>query len=83
MPLLGLIVLISIALNWRDQRTVVALSLGIIALTLLMTSAFMTGNQQLYQLGAYLMFFGAWVNGSFLYFFRKMWNAWKLVGEKH
>jgi len=68
---LSLIVILSIGLNWRDERSYYAIGLSVIGLCLMLLSGFELANTIIYYLGAALLFISAWLNGSLLYFIRK------------
>ncbi|MEM7374439.1 MAG: hypothetical protein AAF587_37945 [Bacteroidota bacterium] len=59
-------------LNYRGRRTIVALVLVSIGAALISWSELYTGLVYSYYVGATCLLFGVWVNGSFLYVFRKL-----------
>jgi hypothetical protein len=77
---LCLLTFIGIALNKRGSRTLYALALAASGIALIMFSVIRSGGQPLYYSGISLVFFGVWLNGSFLWFVKKtgfmhgMWN---------
>lgn len=69
---LALIVFLSIALNRKGRRTWFALGLVTIGILLLVAGQFYFISQTNYYLGVLFLFFGIWLNGSFLHYYRKM-----------
>jgi hypothetical protein len=63
---------IGIALNRKGNRTFYALSIAATGIILIMFSVIRGGGQPLYYGGIFLLFFAAWLNGSFLWFLKKL-----------
>lgn len=67
----ALMVVVSLLWNYRGRRTWWALALALAGGLILVHAQRMTGNPQEYFTGVALIFFGVFVNGSFLHFWRK------------
>jgi hypothetical protein len=66
------VTLLSIFLNYRDQRSKYALSLAFTGSVLSVISTAYTGGIFLYYTGVVLIFFGIWLNGSLFFFINKI-----------
>lgn len=72
---LCLLTLIAILLNRRAPRTTYAFAIAVAGVAMIMFSVIRSGGQPLYYAGIGLVFFGVWLNGSFLWFVRKLGAA--------
>ena len=80
---LCLMTCIGIALNRRGNRTLYALAIAAIGIALIMYSVIRSGGQPLYYGGISLVFFAVWLNGSLLWFVRKLGagsSTWSKAG---
>ena len=77
---LCLVVLAGVLLNRRGRRTRVALAVVLSGMALMMTTVVRGGGEALYYTGNLLVFAGIWMNGSFLYLWRQLRQAWKNTG---
>jgi hypothetical protein len=80
---LCLMTCIGIALNRRGSRTLYALAIAATGIGLIMYSVIRSGGQPLYYGGISLVFFAVWLNGSLLWFVRKLSarsSAWSKAG---
>jgi hypothetical protein len=66
------ITLIGIFLNYRDSRTKYALLLALAGSACILFSVTKGGGLTLYYTGVAFIFFGVWLNGSLLFFVRKI-----------
>lgn len=69
--ILSVFVLLIIAFNYKGRRTIVSFTLALFGMLLLLTSQFIIIDQVLYYIGAAILLFGIWYNGSFFYFYKK------------
>ena len=69
---LAALIIGSILLNYRKNRTPVALVLTGIGALCLFLSEWITGSPFSYYLGTGLLFFGVWYNGSYFYFYKRV-----------
>ncbi len=76
---LCLFILGGILLNWRGRRSWYALALVLCGMSMMMTSVARGGGEFLYYVGNALVFSGIWMNGSFLYVWHQMKQAWKNI----
>lgn len=65
------LVILSILLNNKGQRSVVASLIATAGIISIGASQFLYLGAVSYYLGVVLLFFGIWYNGSFFYFYRK------------
>lgn len=70
--LICFITLVSVILNFRDTRTKYAIALVALGSALTIFSVTKGGGLTLYYLGVLLIFAGAWLNASLLFFVRKL-----------
>jgi hypothetical protein len=77
---LCLLTLTGIALNRRGNRTLYALAIAMAGISMIMFSVIRSGGQPLYYGGISFLFFAGWLNGSFLWFVRKMSDQWAKTG---
>jgi hypothetical protein len=80
---LCLVTCIGIALNRRGNRTLYALAIAAAGVAMIMFSVIRSGGQPLYYGGISIVFFAVWLNGSFLWFVRKigaMPSLWSKAG---
>lgn len=77
--ILCLIVLLSIAFNYRDTRTKYAFILALAGSLLLLCSVCVGGGKSVYYSGAFLIFIGVWLNASLLYVLHKLRSRLKIV----
>ncbi len=68
---LAIIVFLSILLNRKGTKTWFALGLASIGIVLLVAGQFYFISQVNYYLGVVFLFFGIWLNGSFLHYYQK------------
>jgi hypothetical protein len=71
----SLITLLSIYLNKRGTRTHFALMISMAGTAMVLCSAAFFGGMALYYAGVVVIFAGAWLNGSLLYFINKAKQA--------
>ncbi|MEL6922497.1 MAG: hypothetical protein AAFO94_00500 [Bacteroidota bacterium] len=69
---LALLVPLTILFNFRDRRSRYAILLSLAGVALIAISEWATGQLIHYYIGTLLLFGGAWLNGSLLYFWRKL-----------
>lgn len=72
--LLALVVIGSILLNYRDIRTVFAFIFALVGGALVTYAELYTGEMLLYNTGASLLLFAAFLNGSLIHFARKLFK---------
>ena len=77
--LLCLYILGGVLLNRRGRRTRLAMAVVLSGMALMMTSVVRGGGEALYYSGNLLVFAGIWMNGSFLYVWRQLRQAWKNI----
>jgi len=77
--ILCLIVLLGIALNYRDTRTRYALILAVAGCLLIMYSVCVDGEESVYFSGVFLIFIGVWLNASLLYILNKLRRRLKMT----
>lgn len=70
----SIIILASILLNNKGQRTWVAALLVSVGIILLLMSQYFALPSVIFYFASFLLFFGIWVNGSFLSFYKKYFN---------
>ena len=68
---ISIFVLASLVFNYKKKVTSVAVAIVGAGIMMLILSQLYFMNNVSYYLGAGLLFFGVWYNGSFLYFYRK------------
>jgi hypothetical protein len=69
---LCLLTLVGIALNRRGNRTWYAIAAACTGIAMIMYSVIRSGGQPVYYVGICLVFFAVWLNGSLLWFVRKL-----------
>lgn len=69
---IGLVILGSILLNFRDKRTVYAFALALTGLGMVLYSVTTEFGAWLYYGGVGLVFLGTWLNASLLNYLRKL-----------
>jgi hypothetical protein len=69
---LCLVTCMGIALNRRGNRTMYALAIAAAGISMIMFSVIRSGGQPVYYGGITLVFFAVWLNGSLLWFVRKL-----------
>ncbi len=69
--ILAFITLSGIILNYRGKRTWFAALLVVLGSLLIIQAELFTGELGEYYYGAAALLLGVWINGSFLYFFKK------------
>ncbi len=67
-----LVALLSIILNYRDNRTKYAIALALLGSLSIVLSVTVSGGLPLYYFGVVLIFTGVWLNASLLYFAKKI-----------
>lgn len=67
--ILSVLIIGMIALNSRGQRTYVAMLLAILGSLLILGVHQLYLEESFYYIGTFLLFFGIWVNSSFIYIF--------------
>jgi uncharacterized membrane protein len=70
--LLCVLTLVGIALNRRGNRTLYALAVASAGIAMLMYSVIRSGGQPVYYAGVCIVFFAVWLNGSLLWFVKKL-----------
>lgn len=70
----GLLVMLGIVLNQRGKRTWVAALLAGLGLLSLLLSQLVFYSPTLYTVGSLLLLFGVWYNGSFWYFYHRIFQ---------
>ena len=70
--ILSSFVIVSLFLNFKGQKTVIALGLAVIGTGLTHWSALWSGNLVAYFGGATLIFLSVFMNGSFTFFWQKI-----------
>lgn len=73
---LALAVILSLILNYRGFRTLLALPAALAGGVLVAVSELSTGNLGSYQLGAYLLLFAALANGSLFHFVQNILRSY-------
>lgn len=68
---ISLVVMISLILNYKHKTTIVSMLIVCVGMVLMIMSQIYFMNNASYYLGAGLLFFGIWINGSFMYFYKK------------
>jgi hypothetical protein len=68
------IILFSIILNFKGKRTYYSVLTILSGMSFIFYSVIIDGGEILYYFGIILMFFGIWLNGSFLWFLNKIRN---------
>jgi len=76
---LSIVVLISILLNHKGKKTIIAGTLAFTGIIILLFSQFYFPSEPLYYLATALLFFGIWFNGSFEYFYKKYKKYIKII----
>ena len=71
----AVLVLAGIAYNQKGKKTWWALALATLGVLAIAVGQFYLISQTIYYLGAALLFFGIWVNGSFNHFYHKTLRA--------
>lgn len=71
----AVLVLAGIAFNQKGKKTWWALALATLGVLAIAVGQFYLISQTIYYLGAALLFFGIWVNGSFNHFYHKILRA--------
>lgn len=66
--------ILCIVLNYRDSRTKYAVALAVSGSLLLLLSVTSIGGLPLYYFGLLFIFSGVWLNGSLLYFIKRIKN---------
>ena len=70
-PIMGLLIITMILINWKDKRTVVALGIAGLALIILMLKTYFAVALSFPDWLIYIAFiFSIWYNGNFQYFYR-------------
>ena len=69
---IALIVVLGIRLNFRGTRTWIATAIASLGVLLLLISQLFYPSEELYYAAVAILFFGIWINGSFLYFYRRL-----------
>jgi hypothetical protein len=69
---LCLLTFVGIAMNNRGNRTFYALATAASGIAMVMYSVIRSGGQPLYYGGIFLVFFAVWLNGSLLWFVKKI-----------
>jgi hypothetical protein len=69
---LCLLTLVGIALNRRGNRTWYALAIASTGIAMIMYSVIRSGGQPVYYAGISMVFFAVWLNGSLLWFVKKL-----------
>lgn len=77
--ILCLIVLLSIAFNYRDSRTKYAFILALAGSLFVLYSVCADGGKSVYYSGAFLIFIGVWLNASLLYVLHKLRSRLKII----
>jgi len=62
---------LSILMNRRGVRTYIAFGVTVLGICSILISQYFFISQISYYLGVFLLFFGIWINGSFLYVYRR------------
>tara|TARA_B100000900_G_C20570674_1_gene713090 strand:+ start:251 stop:577 length:327 start_codon:yes stop_codon:yes gene_type:complete len=70
--ILALFINLMLFLNWRGQRTILALIVAMIGFTFLLLIHQLILSSDFYNLGAGLLLMGIWLNGSFISVFKKL-----------
>ena len=81
--LLALLTLAFVALNYKGKKTLLALAIILAGTGLIFWSELQSGALTQYQWGASLLILGVWLNGSFLYFMRKVKNLIQNLTHKY
>jgi drug/metabolite transporter (DMT)-like permease len=76
--LLSLLILVGIFFNYRGKRTYWSLFIVSIGIIFTLYSVIKDGGSQLYYLGIAIIIFGTWLNGSFLYFAKKLLDKMRI-----
>ncbi len=63
-----LLILLFIVLNFRDKRTLYAITLATVGSAMIIYSTTIAGGLMLYYFGVIIIFFAVWLNASLLYF---------------
>lgn len=79
---LSILVLASIAFNYKGKKTNIAILLSLLGIISLIFSQFILINQLPYYIGVGFLFFGIWYNGSFSFFYQKYMIRLKLYTAK-
>lgn len=79
---LAAFILLSLLWNYKGYRTLLAAGLAFLGSALVLSSELYTGELATYYLGAALLLFGIWVNGSFRYFFSVIKQQFKSLAYK-
>lgn len=74
---LAILVLVSILINYKGKRSIVAAFICLAGMGFLAISQFYSIGEVNYYIGVALIFFGIWYNASFFYFYRK-YNSIKM-----
>ena len=77
--ILCLIVLLSVAFNYRDSRTKCAFILALAGSLLVLYSVCVGGGKSVYFSGAFFIFIGVWLNASLLYVLQKLRSRLKII----
>jgi hypothetical protein len=77
--ILCLLVLLSIAFNYRDTRTKYAFILALAGSLLVLYSVYVGGGKSVYYSGTLLIFIGVWLNASLLYILDKLRSRLKII----
>jgi hypothetical protein len=75
---LSLIILVSIAFNFRDGRSVWAMAMVLAGSAVAIWSTVQGGGESLYYPGVALIALGVWMNGSLLYICRRIARSLKI-----
>ena len=86
---LALSVVIFLLLNYKRNKTPLAILFAGTGIVCLFLSEWIIGEVAIYYIGTALLFFGVWYNASFLYFFNKIKksksnkNNWSAIADQH
>ena len=74
---LSLLVLLSIAFNYRDQRSLWSMLMAAIGSAMAIWSTVRGGGEYLYYMGVFMIAMGVWMNGSLLFVWRRLIGFWR------
>jgi len=76
---LALVVVGSIVFNQKGTKTWIALLLALIGIAFLVAGQFYFISSINYYIGVGLLFFGIWLNGSFLHYYHKYAQPYLII----
>lgn len=79
--ILGLITILSVVLNPRGPRTILAILFSLVGISMILFSVWRSGGQPLYYAGLVIVFIGVWMNGSLFWFGAELRKYFRSSGK--